>query len=116
MRHLRIALLTAAALAASAAPAAAAPQTPAAEQAPFSVDAHGDAIAWSSFDPVTKQYQLRIRRNGAVTSPPVAGRGRAFDVDLGPLPGGGLGAVYSRCADDVARTGCDLYLLDVGAG
>jgi hypothetical protein len=116
MRHLSTALLTAAALAASAAPAAAAPQTLAREQAPFFVDAYGDAIAWSSFDPATQRYALRIRRNGTVTTPPVAGRGRAFDVDLGPLPGGGLGAVYSRCADDVRRTGCDLYLLDVDAG
>lgn len=116
MRHLRTALLAAAALVASAAPAAAAPQVVAQEQAPFSVDAYGDAIAWSSFDPATQQYRLRIRRNGVVTTPAIAGRGRAFDVDLGPLGGGGLGAVYSRCADDVRRTGCDLHLLDVDAG
>lgn len=116
MRHLGTLLLTAAALAATAPPAVAAPHIIAREQAPFTADAAGDAIAWSSFDPATQRHRLKISRSGAVTTPQIPDRGRAFDVDLGPLAGGSLGTVYSRCADDGKQTGCDLYLYDLDTG
>jgi hypothetical protein len=116
MSHLRTVLLTAAALGASASPAAAAPTPIAQEQASFTVDAAGDAIAWSSLDPATQRYRLKISRNGVVSVPAIPDRGRPFDVDLGPLAGGSLGAVYSRCADDARQRGCDLHLLDLDTG
>lgn len=109
-------LLAAAAAVLSAAPAAAAPQLLAREQASFTAAAARGAVAWSAFDPASGRYRLKLLRNGTITTPAIGDRGRPFDVDLGRLAGATVGAVYSRCADDAALRGCDLYLLDLDAG
>lgn len=115
MRLLLTTLITAG-LVASAAPAVAAPQVLAREQAPFTAAAARGVVAWSSFHPGSGRYALKVLRDGVVSTPAVAPRRRPFDVDLGRLLGGGVGAVYSRCADDASLRGCDLHLLDLGAG
>ena len=92
-------LLTLLALAAGAAPAAA-EQRLATESAPFTADAYGDVIAWSSYDPAAKTYALRVLRGGAaVDTAAVARSGEPFDLDVGPGPDGKPLVVYSRRGD-----------------
>jgi len=91
------------------APAAqAAPELIAREQAPFTAAAHGGLIAWSSYDAVTKTFALKLRSNGVTSTPAVAPKATAFDVDLGRGPDGGTVAVYSRDGD--------LFLYDPATG
>jgi hypothetical protein len=66
------------------------------ESAPFTADAFGDVIAWSSFDPFTKTYRLRVLRNGQPADPPVAPNPDPFDLDVGPGPDGKPLIVYAR--------------------
>jgi hypothetical protein len=91
-----IALLAALAVAA---PAAAA-QRLATEAAPFTADADGDVIDWSSYDTASKTYRLRVTRGGAaVDTAAVAPSPDPFDLDVGPGPGGVPLVVYSRRGD-----------------
>ena len=74
------------ALAAGAAPAAA-EQRLATESAPFTADAYGNVIAWSSYDAATKTYALRVLRGSApVDTSAVAASAQPFDLDVGPGP------------------------------
>jgi len=116
MRILTTCLAAAAVTAVLTVPAAAAPQLLAREQAPFTAAAARGVVAWSAFDPGTGRYRLKLLRDGTVSTPAIADRGAPFDVDLGRLTGGNVGAVYSRCADDEVRGGCDLHLFDLDAG
>ena len=93
------ALLTLLALALGAVPAAA-EQRLATESAPFTADAYGDVIAWSSYDAATKTYALRVLRGGApVDTSAVAPSAQPFDLDVGPGPDGAPLVVYSRAGD-----------------
>jgi hypothetical protein len=93
------ALITLLALAAGAAPAAA-EQRLATESAPFTADASGDVIAWSSYDAARKTYGLRVRRAGADVDTAAVDRSREpFDLDVGPGPNGAPLVVYSRRGD-----------------
>jgi hypothetical protein len=93
------ALITLLALAAGAAPAAA-EQRLASEAAPFTADAYGDVVAWSSYDPATKSYGLRVQRGGADVDTAAAARSpQPFDLDVGPGPNGAPLVVYSRLGD-----------------
>jgi len=88
----------------------------------------GNWLAWSAYDPASREYRLMLRRpSGAVSAAPVPPRRTPFDVELGPRAGGGLIAVYSRCAVEpkldpadglplpsTAR-GCGLYRYDIGS-
>jgi hypothetical protein len=86
-------------LLAGAAPAAA-EQRLATEAAPFTADAYGDVIAWSSFDATTKTYALRVLRASApVDTSAVAASKAPFDLDVGPGPNGAPLVVYSRRGD-----------------
>lgn len=87
------------ALAAGAAPAAA-EQRLATESAPFTADAYGNVIAWSSYDAATKTYALRVLRGSApVDTSAVAASAQPFDLDVGPGPDGAPLVVYSRAGD-----------------
>jgi hypothetical protein len=92
------ALLALLALAAGAAPAAA-EQRLATEAAPFTADAFGDVVAWSSYDPEARVYRLRIMRGGVPEAPLVDASPAPFDLDVGPGPGGQPLVVYSRRGD-----------------
>ena len=92
------ALIALLALAAGAAPAAA-EQRLATESAPFTADAYGDVIAWSSYDATAKNYRLRISRGGVASDPNVAPSKSPFDLDVGPGPDGKPLVVYSRRGD-----------------
>jgi hypothetical protein len=81
-----------------AAPATAAERL-AVESAPFSADAYGDVVAWSSYDATTRRYRLRLLRAGAAADPAVAPATAPFDVDVGPGPDGEPLVVYSRRGD-----------------
>ena len=91
------------------------------------VAAYGGTLAWSERDPQTDAFRLMIRRDGLTAPAPVAPRPLPFDVDLGPMPSDGVGAVYSRCAREVGAggasdalygrgRGCDIFLLDPDSG
>ena len=92
-------LLALTALLGGAAPAAA-EQRLATEAAPFTADAYGGVIAWSSFDTASETYRLRLLRDGApVTPATVAPSTTPFDLDVGPGPDGAPLVVYSRGGD-----------------
>lgn len=123
MRLLALCLLV---LLACAVPAAA--QDIARLDRPSPIAAHAGWLAWSVRG-ADGRFVLTLRSpEGVVTRPPVAGRATSFDVDLGPGPGGGLVATYSRCRVEVGTAGsylppdydegrgCDAYLLEVGSG
>ena len=93
------------------------------------VDTFGGLTAWSAFQPATGTYRLMLREEGALGVPAGVGpRAVPFDVDLGPGPGGGVVAVYSRCAREPQRhdaagvllratgRGCDVFRYDVATG
>ena len=92
------ALVALLALALAATPAAA-EQRLAVESAPFTADAHGDVIAWSSYDTVAKTYSLRLLRAGQPVAPAVATAAKPLDLDVGPGPDGAPVVVYSRAGD-----------------
>jgi hypothetical protein len=79
-------------------PAAAAERL-AVESAPFTADAYGDVIAWSSYDAVAKRYSLRLLRAGQPIVPAVEPSGKPFDLDVGPGPDGAPLVVYARAGD-----------------
>jgi len=79
-----------------------------------SVASYGGWAAWSHSDASTGSYALMMRSpQGEVSPAPVAERPSPFDVELGPTRGSRVGAVYSRCANDAARAGCRLLLLEL---
>ncbi len=94
---------------------------------PTPVSAHDGWLAWSARGS-DGLLRLTLRDpQGAISTPPIAGRATSFDVDLGPGPDG-LVATYSRCREEVGTSGgylpadpdegrdCDAYLLDVATG
>src|SRR4051794_36613602 len=74
----------------------------------FTADTYRGVTVWSSFDDSIDAFRLKASSGdkdidlGAIKPRPTA-----FDVDLGPLPGGGVGAVYTRCGDEPGT--CDVY-------
>lgn len=92
------ALLALLALTLGAAPAAAGERL-AVESAPFTADAYGDVIAWSSYDAASKRYSLRLLRGGQAVTPAVEPSGAPFDLDVGPGPDGAPLVVYARAGD-----------------
>lgn len=50
---------------------------------------------------------------GDVTAVGAAESAQPFEVSLGPLPSGGVGAVYARCANAVEHEGCGLEQLAI---
>jgi hypothetical protein len=91
-------LLAVLALAVTAAPAAA-DQRLAVEAAPFTADAYGDVIAWSSYDAAAKTYHLKLLRGDQAITPAVATSSKPFDLDVGPGPDGAPLVVYARGGD-----------------
>jgi hypothetical protein len=80
-----------------------------------SVAAYGGWAAWSRPDAVSGDYALVVRSpRGAISLPAVAESAAPFDVELGPAGGSDVAAVYSRCANDTARTGCHIAELRLG--
>jgi hypothetical protein len=92
------AVLALLALLLTAAPAAAA-QRLATEAAPFTADAYGDVIAWSSYDAAAKNFHLKLLRGGDAITPAIAPSPEPFDLDVGPGPDGAPLVVYSRGGD-----------------
>lgn len=97
--------------------------------APAEVSTHGGITAYSQRLP-DGRFRLMVdpATEGAPQPVPVASRGAPFDVDLGPGPGGGVVAAYSRCRTEpqsrpssrpapahATGRGCDLYLYDFAA-
>jgi hypothetical protein len=71
--------------------------TLAVEQAPTAVNAFRGRVVWSSFDPASGEFSLKLLRHGLVRKLGVRTRKAPFDVDLGPDAHGRVVAVYSRC-------------------
>jgi hypothetical protein len=123
---MRLFLTTAVALLVSAAPAVAEIRTlaevhaPAPERAP-TLDAFEGRVVWSDYDAAIRSWRLMEHAGGVTRALPVEPRRSPFDVDLGPDGGGGVVAVYSRCARGLrfhyptpqnqrgARHGCDIH-------
>jgi hypothetical protein len=65
---------------------------------PTSLSSYGGWTAWSRYDFTHRAFQLMVRNaNGVVSAMGVAEQPQPFEVSLGPLASGGVGAVYSRC-------------------
>jgi hypothetical protein len=91
-------------------PPAAPAATPTRRMAPTAVAGYGDLAAWSVRG-ADGRYRLVIRRAGGKPRfLPVPSSPTAFGVDLGPGPGGGTWAVYSRCMR------CGLQAADLATG
>jgi hypothetical protein len=96
-------------------PARAAPQT-VLDGNGASVAAYGGWAAWSRADASTGEYALVTRSPaGVISLPAVAERSVPFDVELGPVHGSAVAAVYSRCSDARRLRGCHIALLPLGA-
>ncbi len=81
---------------------------------PTSIASYGDWAAWSRYDSTHRAYQLMVRNaNGSVSAMGIAESPQPFEVSLGPLPFGGVGAVYPRCANAVEHEGCRLEQLAI---
>jgi hypothetical protein len=81
---------------------------------PTSVASYGGWAAWSRYDATLHGYQLIVRNaQGDVSAVGIAENPRPFEVSLGPLASGGVGAVYSRCVNPVAHQGCRLEQLAI---
>jgi hypothetical protein len=79
------------------------------------VTEYAGTIAFSVKD--TDGYHLTIQRAGGEPERlAVAPRDAPFDADIGPDSGGAPELIYSRCANGVTRTGCDLYVLSLAPG
>ncbi len=79
--------------------------------------AYRDTVAWSAYDPATRQFTLMVLERGILRPAPVPTRSVLFDVDVGRSSTGGALVVYSRCAHESLRwrqvaSGCDLYAFD----
>lgn len=81
---------------------------------PTSISSYSGWSAWSRYDSTHRAYQLMVRNaNGEVTAMGVAESQQPFEVSLGPLASGGVGAVYPRCANAVEHEGCRLEQLAI---
>jgi hypothetical protein len=67
------------------------------EQAPTAVNAFRGRVVWSSLDPASGEFSLKLLRHGRVRKLGLRTRKAPFDVDLGPDAHGRVVAVYSRC-------------------
>jgi hypothetical protein len=81
-------------------PSAEAETTVAVEQAPTAVNAFRSRVVWSSLDPASGKFSLKLLRDGRVRQLGARTRTAPFDVDLGPDAHGRVVAVYSRCRTD----------------
>jgi hypothetical protein len=81
---------------------------------PTSVSSYGGWAGWSRYDATQHAYQLIVRNTrGEVSAMSIAESPQPFEVSLGPLPSGGVGAVYSRCVNPVDHKGCRLEQLAI---
>jgi hypothetical protein len=81
---------------------------------PTSIASYGGWAAWSHYDSTHRAYQLMVRNaDGSVSAMGIAESPQPFEVSLGPLPSGGVGAVYPRCANAVGHEGCRLEQLAI---
>jgi len=80
-----------------------------------SVAAYGGWAAWSRPDAATHRYALVLRSpQGGISLPAIAENRAPFDVELGPAGGSQVAAVYSRCTNTTAHTGCHMAELRLG--
>ena len=118
-RSLPVALLSVLVLA----PAVARADTPiAVTPAPTNVASYGGFVAWSQYDPGTRQYQLAIAQHDAAPKIIRAAASPApLEVSLGPDSNGKVVALYVRCTsapkneNDVAN-GCDAWRYQTSSG
>jgi hypothetical protein len=81
---------------------------------PTSISSYGGWAAWSRYDAKHGAFQLMVRNaNGEVSAMSIVESPQPFEVSLGPLPSGGVGAVYPRCVNAVEREGCRLEQLAI---
>lgn len=81
---------------------------------PTSIASYGSWAAWSRYDSTHRAYELMVRNaKGEVSAMGIAESPQPFEVSLGPLPSGGVGAVYPRCANAVEHEGCRLEQLTI---
>jgi hypothetical protein len=81
---------------------------------PTSVASYGGWAAWSRYDAPRRAYQLVVRNmKGSVAAMAVPESPQPFEVSLGPLASGAVGAVYTRCANAVEHVGCRLEQLAI---
>jgi hypothetical protein len=81
---------------------------------PTSIASYGGWAAWSRYDSTDRAYQLMVRNaSGVVSAMGIAESPQPFEVSLGPLRSGGVGAVYPRCANAVEHEGCRLEQLTI---
>lgn len=84
---------------------------------PTSLTSYGGWVAWSRYDPAHHAYQLMTSSpTGQIAMVGIAENAQEFEVNLGPLRSGAVGAVFSRCANAAHHKGCRLEEIDIGSG
>lgn len=84
---------------------------------PTSLASYGGWVAWSRYDASHHAYQLMTSNPAGQVAPVgVAENSQEFEVGLGPLRSGAVGAVFARCANAARLQGCKLDEIEIGSG
>lgn len=78
---------------------------------PSPVSEYAGTAVVSAWDATTASYHLSVVHDGRLTRPRVDPSPREFDADIGPDVKGRPTVVFSRCANVLQRTGCDVHLV-----
>jgi hypothetical protein len=78
------------------------------------VVSYGGWAAWSRYETKVNAYQLVVRSpKGVLSAVGAPQAARPFEVGLGPLASGGVGAVLARCVEPIDHRGCVLKQLAI---
>ena len=77
--------------------AATAPTTIATLHGDTAIEAYGDVAVWSDYDATARSWHVVVRRDGAISTPPIPAGKSAIEVDVGPGPSGAPTLAYVSC-------------------
>jgi len=84
---------------------------------PTGLASYGGWVAWSRYDPVHRGYELMTSNPAGLVAPvSVAENSEEFEVGLGPLRSGAVGAIFARCKNAARAQGCNLEEIEIGSG
>jgi hypothetical protein len=78
--------------------AAASPNTVAVLHGATAVEVYGGVAVWSDYDATNRSWQVVVRRDGQLSTPPIPVARKAIEVDVGPGPSGSPMLAYVGCA------------------
>jgi hypothetical protein len=88
--------------------AVAAPTTIAVLHGATAVESYGGVAVWSDYDAAERSWHVVVRRDGALSVPPIPTAERAIEVDVGAGPSGAPMLAYVNCT-----SGCHMVVSGV---